>query len=93
MQKDHPTSIVPALQFLAQAPAVLSSATSKAHSHPAVPELVHVDGDGAEQSPPLPPPSSSVRVLLYSGEQDLNCNTLGTLHTLEANSWRGRWVS
>ena len=31
-----------------------------------------------------------VRVLLYSGEFDLNCNTLGTLHTLEANHWRGQ---
>jgi len=29
-----------------------------------------------------------LRVLLYSGEFDLNCNTLGTLHTLEANYWR-----
>lgn len=30
-----------------------------------------------------------IRVLLYSGEADLNCNTLGTLHTLEANAWLG----
>ncbi len=32
--------------------------------------------------------SDHIRVLLYSGEFDLNCNTLGTLHTLEANYWR-----
>ena len=30
-----------------------------------------------------------VRVLLYSGERDLNTNHLGTLHTLESNSWVG----
>jgi hypothetical protein len=35
----------------------------------------------------------SIRILLYSGEFDLNCNTLGTLHTLEANSWRKRLVA
>ena len=34
----------------------------------------------------------NIRILLYSGEFDLNCNTLGTLHTLEANSWRKRLV-
>lgn len=34
------------------------------------------------------------RVLLYSGERDLNTNFLGTLHTLEASSWLGRsWAS
>jgi hypothetical protein len=32
----------------------------------------------------------AIRVLLYSGEFDLNCNTLGTLHTLEANKWRNK---
>jgi hypothetical protein len=32
----------------------------------------------------------AIRVLLYSGEFDLNCNTLGTLHTLEANQWRNK---
>jgi len=38
--------------------------------------------------------ASGVRVMLYSGEFDLNCNTLGTLHTLEANKWRGKhWSS
>lgn len=26
----------------------------------------------------------------HSGELDLNCNTLGTLHTLEANQWRNK---
>ena len=35
----------------------------------------------------------SIRVLLYSGEFDLNCNTLGTLHTLEANTWRNKYVT
>jgi hypothetical protein len=34
----------------------------------------------------------AIRVLLYSGEFDLNCNTLGTLHTLEANRWRNKYV-
>lgn len=32
------------------------------------------------------------RILLYNGEQDLNTNFLGTLHTLEAHIWAGhRW--
>ncbi len=32
------------------------------------------------------------RVLLYTGEFDLNTNTLGTLHTLEQNKWFGRYA-
>ena len=35
---------------------------------------------------------ANLRILLYSGEFDLNCNTLGTLHTLEDNIWRKRSV-
>jgi hypothetical protein len=31
-----------------------------------------------------------IRVMLYSGEFDLNCNTLGTIHTLEAGIWSNR---
>lgn len=38
----------------------------------------------------LSPTKANLRILLYSGEFDLNCNTLGTLHTLEANLWRNR---
>jgi hypothetical protein len=30
------------------------------------------------------------RVMFYSGAIDLSCNFLGTLHTLEANTWNGR---
>eukprot|EP01038_Epipyxis_sp_PR26KG_P004454 gene4454-6299_t len=33
---------------------------------------------------------NGIRVMLYSGEFDMNCNTLGTLHTLEANHWLGQ---
>jgi len=33
---------------------------------------------------------NALKILLYSGEFDLNCNTLGTLHTLEANFWRNK---
>jgi hypothetical protein len=33
---------------------------------------------------------NALKLLLYSGEFDLNCNTLGTLHTLEANFWRNK---
>jgi Serine carboxypeptidase len=34
-----------------------------------------------------------IRVLLYSGENDLNTNFLGTLHVLETHSWAGkRWT-
>jgi carboxypeptidase C (cathepsin A) len=32
---------------------------------------------------------TDVKLLLYSGEFDLNVNSLGTLHVLEANKWRG----
>lgn len=31
--------------------------------------------------------SDHIRVLLYNGEYDLNCNFLGTQHTLERNLW------
>lgn len=33
--------------------------------------------------------SQRIRLLLYNGEFDLNCNFLGVLHTLEANEWGG----
>ena len=33
---------------------------------------------------------NNLHVLLYSAEFDLNCNTLGTLHTLESNRWRNK---
>lgn len=37
---------------------------------------------------------SGVRVLLYSGSNDLTCNILGTLKFLENNKWRGKnWSS
>jgi len=44
----------------------------------------------ASNVPALQHLAKHIRVLLYSGEFDLNCNTLGTLHTLEANTWLGR---
>ena len=31
-----------------------------------------------------------LHLTLNNGELDLNCNTLGTLHTLEANQWRNK---
>lgn len=35
-----------------------------------------------------------IRVLVYSGEFDLNCNFLGTQHVLETNEWLGRsWAT
>ena len=32
-----------------------------------------------------------IRVMLYSGEFDLNTNILGTLRVLEQNTWLGRY--
>lgn len=75
MRADHPVSIVPTLQFLAEAPPVTDSFKAK---------------NGENRRGLAEAVRSSVRVLLYSGEFDLNCNTLGTLHTLEANTWIGR---
>lgn len=31
-----------------------------------------------------------IKVILYSGELDLNCNTIGTLSVLQTNSWLGQ---
>jgi carboxypeptidase C (cathepsin A) len=31
-----------------------------------------------------------IRVMLYSGELDLNCNTVGTLSVLQTNTWLGK---
>ncbi|CAE7760255.1 unnamed protein product, partial [Symbiodinium microadriaticum] len=40
--------------------------------------------------PALKDITKHIRVLLYSGEFDLNCNFIGTLNTLEDNLWDGR---
>jgi hypothetical protein len=93
MQDDHPVSVVPNIQFLIDStPVVVPRATSTAAS------LVSssVAPASASASAVLGSVSAShaIRVMLYSGEFDLNCNTLGTLHTLEANKWRNRhWSS
>ena len=39
------------------------------------------------QVPNLKNVMEHIRVLLYTGEFDLNTNTLGTLHILEKNQW------
>ncbi|RYH05385.1 hypothetical protein EON65_44865 [archaeon] len=72
MSRDHPTSAVPVLQFLAD--------FSTHH-----PGQVYDPASVTDKQM-----RGSMRVLLYSGEFDLNCNTLGTMHTLEANYWRKR---
>lgn len=78
MENDHPVSAVPTLQFLADFSAHKRNSYDPPHLHGR--SLKHLQGH--------------LRVLLYSGEFDLNCNTLGTLHTLEANFWRQRaWQS
>lgn len=90
MSADHPVSVVPILQFL----------SDFSLHYPLEPEIDDDDekeenemrrkegggGGGRRQNF-----DSSLRILLYSGEFDLNCNTLGTLHTLEANLWRNRY--
>lgn len=67
---------------------------------PVVPPIATVTVPAAPAVPAAPnvvplaaTASHAIRVLLYSGEFDLNCNTLGVLHTLEANRWRNKYVS
>lgn len=79
MRADHPVTIVPTLQFLSEAPGVFVGGKDCS--------LIALQDEAA-----APKLGSSVRTLLYSGEFDINCNTLGTLHTLEANKWLGRSV-
>jgi len=58
----------------------INSALKGTHPNTAVPSLQYL--------------VTKIKVLLYSGEFDLNCNTLGTLHVLEAHSWNSkRWNS
>lgn len=58
----------------------INSALKGTHPNTAVPSLQYL--------------VTKIKVLLYSGEFDLNCNTLGTLHVLEAHSWNEmRWNS
>ncbi len=58
----------------------INSALKGTHPNTAVPSLQYL--------------VTKIKVLLYSGEFDLNCNTLGTLHVLEAHSWnQKRWNS
>eukprot|EP01033_Poteriospumella_lacustris_P009692 gene9692-6935_t len=92
MKHDHPASAVPVLQFLVDfgrrfdtdvdRAAAKSLRVAAPSSPPSTRRLLakrRMRGDHAH-----------LRVMLYSGEFDLNCNTLGTLHTLEHNWWRGR---
>eukprot|EP01032_Pedospumella_encystans_P012048 gene12048-13965_t len=66
--------------------ALRGAATATATASTADEKVVANSGTNAETDPL----SHAIRVLLYSGELDLNCNTLGTLHTLEANQWRNK---
>ncbi len=74
MMADHPTTAVPVLQFLSDFSTHYSLNPIKASKR-------HHSSSSSSST-------TNIRVLLYSGEFDLNCNTLGTLHTLEANIWR-----
>lgn len=95
MKHDHPVSAVPVLQFLVDfgrhfdtdvdRAAAKSLRAAGPSSPPSTRRLLakhRMRGD-----------NTHLRVMLYSGEFDLNCNTLGTLHTLEHNWWRGRYVA
>lgn len=92
MKHDHPVSAVPVLQFLVDFGHRFDTDVDRAETKslrvttlPSSRRLLtkrRMCGD-----------STHLRVMLYSGEFDLNCNTLGTLHTLEHNWWRGRYVS
>eukprot|EP00981_Chlorochromonas_danica_P012652 scaffold5245_cov183-Ochromonas_danica.AAC.3 len=83
MSTDHPTSAVPTLQFLADFATITPNAFDPPH--------ISVPGPrrGVRENK-VKNIQGHLRVLLYSGEFDMNCNTLGTLHTLEANYWRKR---
>lgn len=94
MKHDHPVSAVPVLQFLVD------------FGHRFDTDVDRAAGKSLRVAAPSSPPATRrllakrrmrgdhahLRVMLYSGEFDLNCNTLGTLHTLEHNWWRGRYV-
>lgn len=87
MGRDHPTSAVPTLQFLVDFsqhqpngfdPRHISTRTASKDVF--INKMKQVEGH--------------IRILMYSGEFDLNTNFLGTLHTLEANYWRKRaWAT
>lgn len=81
MRKDFPTSTVPVLQFLSDftSPFRTDVEKSRYSASNSRNNLRKISG------------KDHIRVLLYSGEFDMNCNTLGTLHTLEANKWRNKY--
>lgn len=98
MTYDHPVTVVPQLQFLTQkTPSPSASGASSFSSTGAGAVSAQLRGAPTTTSNTAAaittdgePLSHAIRVLLYSGEFDLNTNTLGTLHTLEANRWRGK---
>lgn len=78
MSRDHPITAVPVLQFLADFTTAFNTDVQDPRQSRA-PTLKRriIHGE-----------NNHIKILLYSGEFDLNCNTLGTLHTLEHNQWR-----
>lgn len=100
MKHDHPVSAVPVLQFLVNFQERFDTDVDRTGSKSLRNRLSTI----SEMSAPISSLSSRqlltkhrirgenrhLRVMLYSGEFDLNCNTLGTLHTLEHNWWRHR---
>lgn len=77
MRKDHPVSAVPALQEVTKHIRSLFCMSDTIYNNDCIYMYVAMVVMFA-------------RVLLYNGEFDLNCNFLGTLHTLEDNLWEGR---
>ncbi len=101
MKNDHPVSAVPVLQFLVDFESRFDTDVDRSNKKQAKQDA-KLGAESVLRSQQQPEhralltkhrmrgDNKHLRVMLYSGEFDLNCNTLGTLHTLEHNWWRGR---
>jgi hypothetical protein len=92
MKHDHPVSAVPVLQFLVDFQSRFDTDVDVAIKKSRSKSLRQLESSSRQllTKHRMRGENTHLRVMLYSGELDLNCNTLGTLHTLEHNSWRKR---